>query len=278
MNPALKILEKKALGRLRKDKRNTNAENPYLERVPVVKNGKIVKYKSQERPLPQGLTDEEGKILRRVRKRAYRWDMGFTCCCFGLKFGWSSIIGLLPVIGDFADFLMALTLIKTAAGIKGGLPKRLYSQMFTNILIDFAAGFVPIIGDVIDVFYRANTRNAWLLDAYLTEVAKARREGLTDPDTEAKVNLPDELKMGPGDRDVEAGVEPSRVVQPIPRTPAPVAHPQRTPSRPTPPPTGNMGSSRPSIVPVRSLTSQRTIGLPGRQIRQVQDPRDGRRK
>lgn len=173
---------------------------------------------------------------------------------------------------------MALTLIKTAAGIKGGLPKRLYSQMFTNILIDFAAGFVPIIGDVIDVFYRANTRNAWLLDAYLTEVAKARREGLTDPDTEAKVNLPDELKMGPGDRDVEAGVEPSRVVQPIPRTPAPVAHPQRTPSRPTPPPTGNMGSSRPSIVPVRSLTSQRTIGLPGRQIRQVQDPRDGRRK
>lgn len=177
---------------------------------------------------------------------------------------------------------MALSLIKTASKIKGGLPKRLYGMMFTNILIDFVTGFVPILGDIIDVFYRANTRNAWLLDAYLAEVAKARREGLTDPDTETTVRLPDELQMGPGDRDVETGVEPARVVDSAaaPAAPAPAAHVQPTPARPTPSPAGNnVGGPPASVVPpVRSLTGQRRIGLPGRQIRQVIDPREGRKR
>lgn len=65
--------------------------------MPVTKNGRVVKHKMQERPIPAGLSRNDAKILRRVRKRAYRWDMGFRCCCCSLKFGWSSVIGLIPV-------------------------------------------------------------------------------------------------------------------------------------------------------------------------------------
>ncbi|KAL2129491.1 hypothetical protein VTI74DRAFT_7678 [Chaetomium olivicolor] len=268
MNTALKILEKRALGKLRKDKRNTNSDNPYTEKVPVYKNGKLVKHRTQERPIPEGLSKNDAKILRKVRKKAYRWDMGFRCCCFGVRFGWSSLIGLLPVIGDFADFLMAFALIRTASKVDGGLPKRLYGMMFSNIMLDFAAGFIPILGDLADVFIRANTRNAWLLDAYLAEKAKALREGkISDPEEGTVIRVPSELQVAPEDRDVEQGFEPVRMAEPTRVTPAAVP-PARTPA-----PSGNMApSSRPG-VPGRSLTGQRTPGFPGRQ---VQDPRDQR--
>ncbi|KAK4200550.1 hypothetical protein QBC40DRAFT_279865 [Triangularia verruculosa] len=281
MNVAIKILEKKALKKLGKDKTNTNSENPYLEKVPVYKNGKIAKYKTQERPIPQGLSKNDAKILRKVRRRAYRWDMGFSCCCIPIRFGWAAIIGLLPVIGDFADFLMALALIKKASKVDGGLPKRLYGMMFTNIMLDFAIGFVPLIGDIADVFYRANTKNAWLLDAYLAEKAKALQAGVVqDPETGSIVEIPDELAGAEGDRDVETGV--TRVgTMPSLATPAAVT-PARS-ARQAGGPTGNTAAAPQSapVAPVRNLTPPRAPtggGLPGRQITPKQDPRDNRGK
>ncbi len=55
------------------------------------------KLEKRKRPDPDGLTPKEIEVLRNVRKRAYKWDQGFTCCCFGFRFGWSAIIGLIPV-------------------------------------------------------------------------------------------------------------------------------------------------------------------------------------
>jgi hypothetical protein len=114
---ALKILKKQTEGKLKK--KNTNAEvcaaycrgsargigcvltccpqNPLYEWVQVEKRNGKLKTERRERPLPQGLSANDQKILRHVRKRAYRLDMGFRLCCFNFRFGWSAIIGLLPV-------------------------------------------------------------------------------------------------------------------------------------------------------------------------------------
>lgn len=167
-------------------------------------------------------------------------------------------------IGDFADFLMALSLIRTASKVDGGLPKRLYAMMFSNILIDLAAGFVPVIGDVIDVFYRANTRNAWLLDAYLTEVGKGRIEGaIRDPDSGKLLRLPTELQGRPEDGDVERGIEPADRVEPAPVTPAAAPSPRETAG-----PIGGRGGGLASAgFPGRSLTGQQKV-----------DPREQRGK
>jgi hypothetical protein len=168
-------------------------------------------------------------------------------------------------IGDFADFLMAFALIKTASGVDGGLPKRLYGMMFTNILIDLAVGFVPFVGDLADMLYRANTRNAWLLDAYLTEKARALREGaVQDPDDGSKVRVPAELQVASEDRDVEQGVEPARRIEPAPSNPA-LAPPSRTLAR------GDMPPPAKPTMPGRNQSGQRTDGLQGRQ---AHDPRD----
>lgn len=45
---------------------------------------------------PAGLTsDHDWKILKTVRKRAYRFDRAVSLC--GFKLGWSALIGLIPV-------------------------------------------------------------------------------------------------------------------------------------------------------------------------------------
>ena len=55
-----------------------------------------------------------------------------------------------------------------------GLPASLRSRMIFNIVFDFALGLVPLLGDVADAFYRANTRNAALLYSHLKARGAAR--------------------------------------------------------------------------------------------------------
>jgi hypothetical protein len=163
-------------------------------------------------------------------------------------------------IGDALEVMMALSLIKTAAKVDGGLPKRLYSMMFANIMLDLAVGFVPILGDLVDFWYRANTRNAWLLDAYLSAKAEAiRKNVIIDPDTGEKVPVPPELLGAPTDGDVEQGV-----VQTRPEPARSTSNPAVAPPAPTPAP--RMYNAPPG----RNLTGQAAAG------RQVQDPRDKR--
>jgi hypothetical protein len=42
----------------------------------------------------------------------------------------------------------------------------------TNACFDEWVGFVPLIGDVLDFMFKANLRNADLLEAYLVEKAQ----------------------------------------------------------------------------------------------------------
>ncbi|KAK3692460.1 hypothetical protein B0T22DRAFT_14616 [Podospora appendiculata] len=209
MNAVVSLLGKKALGNLKKNKTDTNADNPYKERVPVYNNkGQLTKHKEQERPIPQELSRNDQKILRSVRKRAYRWDMGFRLCCFNFRFGWSAVIGIIPFIGDAIDLMMAYSVVRKASKVDGGLPPILRAKMIANIIFDFALGFIPILGDVADAFFRANTRNAWLLDAYLTAKATALREGkVQDSEGGGTLPVPEGLRID----DVESGL-----VQPAP--------------------------------------------------------------
>jgi len=211
MNAVVSILGKKALGNLKKNNVDTNSQNPYRERVPVYdRNGRLVKHEERERPIPDGLSQNDRRILKKVRRKAYRWDLGFRLCCFNFRFGWSAIIGLLPFIGDGLDLMMAYSVVRAASQVDGGLPPMLRAKMMANILLDFAIGFVPVIGDLADAMFRANTRNAWLLDAYLTEKAKALREGqVQDSDHGTSHSVP----VGDLRRDVDDANAPARPAQ-----------------------------------------------------------------
>lgn len=75
---------------------------------------------------------------------------------------------------------------KTACQIEGGLPTTLKLQMFFNIALDFIVGLIPFLGDVVDAAFRANTRNAVVLEKHLREKGKKelRRSGLPIPDAD----------------------------------------------------------------------------------------------
>ena len=62
-----------------------------------------------QREVPPGLSKHDEKILRKLKKRAHTLDNGFNMC--GLRFGWTFIIGLIPIAGDVTDALLSHHLI-----------------------------------------------------------------------------------------------------------------------------------------------------------------------
>lgn len=83
----------------------------------------------------------------------------------GVRFGIDPLLGLLPGIGDLISFVVSLYLIWIAQHLK--VPSDKIAKMIQNIVIDLAIGFIPIIGDLSDVVYRANSKNFKILQAHI---------------------------------------------------------------------------------------------------------------
>ncbi|KAI9321501.1 hypothetical protein BX666DRAFT_1850871 [Dichotomocladium elegans] len=109
------------------------------------------------------LNPQDRQILRTVKKRAWYLDRGFQCCCF--QVGLDGVIGLIPFIGDFVGVLLALYLVRVAA--RADLPNHILLKMLTNVFVDFILGLTPIAGDILDVLFQCNWRNALILEEYL---------------------------------------------------------------------------------------------------------------
>lgn len=52
--------------------------------------------------------------------------------------------------------------------------------MILNVAFDFVVGLVPFLGDILDIAFKANTRNAIVLESYLRQrgAENIRRQGL----------------------------------------------------------------------------------------------------
>jgi len=169
---AAKIISKKVLGESLAN--NFGKEDPFFETVPATRlDGRpSSKGKKRRKALPAGLSEHDAKILTKVKRRAYRLDMSLFNCC-GIRFGWSSVIGIIPGIGDVIDAFMAMMVLRTCQQVEGGLPSAIKAKMMFNITLDFCVGLVPFLGDIADALFRANTRNAVVLEQYLREKGAA---------------------------------------------------------------------------------------------------------
>jgi len=163
-----KIISKKLLGERLEN--NFGKDDPYFESVPATRlDGRPSKKpKKIRKALPAGISEHDGKVLTKVKRRAYRLDMSLFNCC-GIRFGWSSVIGIIPAIGDVIDAFMAVMVLRTCEQVEGGLPSNIKSKMYMNIAVDFGIGLVPLVGDLCDAIFRANTKNAVVLENYLRE-------------------------------------------------------------------------------------------------------------
>lgn len=155
-------------------------EDPYYEDIVVgqSKNGQP-KYKKVVRRVPEGISQHDKDILSKVKKQAYRYDMWFTA--LGMRFGLSSLVGLVPIVGSIVTTYWSLSLFLNARGLDDGLPLDIQLLFLFNILVDFLLSLIPIVGDIIEVGYKANLRNFLLLEKHLVRIGQ-RNAGLISDD------------------------------------------------------------------------------------------------
>lgn len=95
--------------------------------------------------------------LRRMRLVAHLLDESVQVPGTDRRVGLDPIVGVLPVAGDALAAALSLYLIIEAAS--QGVRRTTLVRMFFNVALDFAAGAVPILGDVFDAYWKANRRN-----------------------------------------------------------------------------------------------------------------------
>lgn len=108
---------------------------------------------------------EAAKRLRRVQRYSNLMDARFRLPVVGVRFGMDSVIGLVPGVGDAVTAVTSLWLLREAK--LSGVGNRTLLKMAGNFGIDFCVGAVPLLGDVFDVYWKANLRNASLLERHL---------------------------------------------------------------------------------------------------------------
>jgi hypothetical protein len=95
----------------------------------------------------------------------------------GIGIGLDAILGFfLPGLGDAATAVVSLSLLVIA--FQRRVPKIVMLRMMLNVGLDALLGAIPIAGDVLDIFYRANRQNLRLLRRY--EGTPRRRADLGD--------------------------------------------------------------------------------------------------
>ncbi|KAF2156689.1 hypothetical protein K461DRAFT_272756 [Myriangium duriaei CBS 260.36] len=163
-----------------------------------------------KKQVPDYIPEHDALILAKMRNRSYKLDM----CLFdfaGIRFGWSSIIGIVPAFGDAADGLLALLLVWRSSKIDCGLGSTALVTMLINVLIDFVIGIVPFIGDLADAAFKANTRNVRVLEKRLDEVYKPK--GLKAKDKEEQRRVRDERRRSGMHYDAVYEAPPATVLE-----------------------------------------------------------------
>jgi hypothetical protein len=94
-------------------------------------------------------------------------DTKFRIPGTGIRFGLDFILGLLPVGGDLVSLGMSGTLVATMA--RHGASPRLVARMLVNVILDAVIGSIPVLGNIFDLVYKANYRNAQLMREYYDE-------------------------------------------------------------------------------------------------------------
>jgi len=116
------------------------------------------------RDYSKGLTHEQR--LAQVRFIARMMDDQFRVPGTNLRFGLDFLLGLFPGLGDAATSIISLLIVHHAWA--AGASKLTLARMLGNVGIDFLVGSVPLFGDVFDFAWKANRKNARLLEAHLS--------------------------------------------------------------------------------------------------------------
>ena len=112
--------------------------------------------------------------FRGLDQLAWLMDRAFKIPGTKITVGLDALLGLLPVGGDFLTGLIQSGIVLVAL-YRYRVPRAVAARMAANVLLDTALGAIPVVGDVFDVFFKANTRNVKLLQQLQHDQAHQRQ-------------------------------------------------------------------------------------------------------
>jgi hypothetical protein len=101
------------------------------------------------------------RSLARLRRLAHLMDDRFQLPLVKTRIGLDPIIGLIPGGGDWATWVVSVYIFWEA--LRLGASSGLLWRMAANVTVDLVAGYVPAVGDLVDIAFKANKRNVDLL-------------------------------------------------------------------------------------------------------------------
>jgi len=102
---------------------------------------------------------ERLKILTRLL------DNAFQIPGTRLRIGLDAIVGIIPGIGDAIGAVFSAFIVFQAARL--GASRATLARMMGNVVLDTVVGEIPLLGDLFDAGWKANTKNMALLEAHL---------------------------------------------------------------------------------------------------------------
>jgi hypothetical protein len=119
---------------------------------------------------------ERSEGLRFARFLADLLDQRFMIPGTSIRIGLDPIISLIPGVGDLLANLTGSLILLIAAQL--GVPKIVIARMGANVALNTLIGAIPILGDILSIWFRSNVRNVELLQQYLGRPNK--RAGFAD--------------------------------------------------------------------------------------------------
>ncbi len=123
------------------------------------------------REFDRGSGTSRAERMARLDKLATLMDAAIVIPGTNIRFGADAVIGLVPGIGDLVSAGISCLIIVEARRM--GAPNHLIARMIGNVAIDGISGSVPIIGDLVDLAFRANLRNMRLLRRHFEQMDRA---------------------------------------------------------------------------------------------------------
>lgn len=117
----------------------------------------------------QILTDHQREVpqLKWVDEFSQLLDTKFRIPGTQQRFGVDFVLGLIPGFGDVVSLGMSGLLVATMA--RHGASGKLVFRMLINVFLDATIGAIPLLGNLFDLVYKANYRNAMLMREYYDE-------------------------------------------------------------------------------------------------------------
>ena len=119
------------------------------------------------------IVETRDPAVERLRSLARLLDSSMRVPGTQYRFGIDAIIGLVPGIGDAIGAIFSTYIVFQAARL--GASRATLARMLGNVALDTIVGEVPLLGDLFDAGWKANTRNIKLLESHAERPVSTRR-------------------------------------------------------------------------------------------------------